>query len=183
VASRYQEVIEAGISALNSPRFHVFGSHEILGAELAGAFKNIIALASGMIAGLGMGHNAQAAMITRGLAEMIHLGAAMGADKKAFLGTAGIGDLIATATSSSSRNYMFGMRVAQGESAEQIRATMHELAEGVRTLHIAYKLGRQLKVRLPITAMLYKVVFEEYPLSKAVESLVSYPYAVDVDFL
>lgn len=183
VASKFREVIQAGQTALNSPKFHVFGSYDLMGAELAGALKNIIALGSGIMAGVGLGRNMQGLLIARGLAEMVYFGKAMGADTKAFIGIAGIGDLVATATSQNSRNFTFGQRLAKGETAAQIRETMPELAEGVRTLRIARQLARHYKLHVPITSMLYSVVFERFPVEKALSYLMSYPYGVDVDFL
>lgn len=183
VGSRFREVIQAGQNALNSPRFRVFGSYDLLGAELAGALKNIIAVGSGVLGGLGLGRNIQGLLIARGLAEMVYFGKSLGATSQAFIGVAGIGDLVATATSANSRNYTFGTRLAMGETAAQIRETMPELAEGVRTLRIAHQLARQYKLHVPITSTLHGVVFEGLPVEKALEYLMSYPYAIDVDFL
>jgi len=183
VGSRFREVIQAGQAVLNSPRFHVFGSYDILGAEMAGALKNIVALGSGILGGLGLGRNIQGLLISRGLAEMVYFGKALGASSQAFMGVAGIGDLVATATSTNSRNYTFGARLAKGETAEQISATMPELAEGVRTLRIAHALARHAKLHVPITDMLHAVIFESMPVEKALEYLLSYPYAVDVDYM
>lgn len=183
IASPFDEVIHAGKMVLDSKHFHVFGSHEILGAELAGALKNVIALGSGILKGKGLGKNLQAMLITRGLTEMVHFGKAMGASGSAFFGTAGIGDLVATATSKRSRNFTFGFRLGQGESMEDISATMPELAEGVRTLQITRQLAGYYSLRVPITEMLHRVVFEEYDIDRALEYLMTYPYDVDVDFL
>ncbi len=183
IGSKFSEVIKKGRRVLDSPQFHVFGSHEILGAEMAGALKNSIAIGSGILGGLGLGKNIQAMLITRGLMEMVNLGKAMGATSKAFIGTAGIGDLIATATSTKSRNYTFGTRLARGESMEHIRATMPELAEGVRTIRIMRQLAKHYKLHVPITEMLYAVVFEDFEVQRAIKYLMNYPYAVDVDFL
>jgi glycerol-3-phosphate dehydrogenase (NAD(P)+) len=183
VGSRFREVIQAGQSVLNSKKFHVFGSYDIMGAELAGALKNIVAVGSGVLGGLGLGRNIQGLLIARGLAEMVYFGKSLGASSQAFIGVAGIGDLVATATSPSSRNYSFGMRLAKGETVEQIRNNMPELAEGVRTLRIARLLARHYKLHVPITDMLYAVVYEQFPIEKALEYLMTYPYAVDVDFL
>jgi glycerol-3-phosphate dehydrogenase (NAD(P)+) len=183
IASRFDEVIDAGQAVLNSSRFHVFGSYEILGAEFAGAFKNIIAIGSGILGGKGLGRNIQAMLITRGLTEMIAFGTRLGATNKAFLGTAGIGDLIATATSTNSRNYSFGMRLAQGETPEQIFESMKEVAEGVRTLRIAHRIARTYRLHVPISEMLYRVVYEGFSIDKTIKYLMEYPYDVDVDFL
>ena len=183
IASQFSEVIKAGQAVLDSPQFHVFGSYEILGAELAGALKNIIALGSGILGGMGMGKNIQAMLITRGLTEMIRFGKAMGAESRPFLGTAGVGDLVATATSENSRNYTFGFRIGQGESTEAIFNSMPELAEGARTLKIARGLAKYYKLHVPITEMLYNVVFEGFDKQRALYYLMKYPYAIDVDFI
>lgn len=183
IASKYDEVISAGKAALSSPLFHVFGSYDLLGAELAGALKNTIALGSGLLKGYGLGKNIQAMLLTRGLMEMVYFGKAMGSEAEAFFGTAGIGDLIATATSKKSRNYTFGFRIGQGESLEEVMDTMPELAEGVRTLRVTRHLARFYKLRVPITEMLYQVVFTGFPIQKAMDYLMTFPYDVDVDIL
>jgi glycerol-3-phosphate dehydrogenase (NAD(P)+) len=183
IGSRFKEVIDAGQKSFQSKRFHIFGTPEILGAEFAGALKNIIALGSGILGGKGLGKNMQALLITRGLSEMITFGTRLGASNKAFLGTAGIGDLIATATSVNSRNYAFGMRLAKGETTEQIKTTAKEVAEGVRTLQIVHRVARTYKLHMPITDMLYKIVFQNLNIDKAIVYLMEYPYDIDVDFL
>ncbi len=183
VASRFSEVIKAGQDALRSKRFQVYGSHDITGAEIAGALKNIIAIGSGMLSGLGMGQNIWALLINRGLIEMIHLGRAMGADTHAFLGVAGMADLVATASSIKSRNYTLGYRLAKGETLDEILADMNEVAEGVRTLKFAQKATDYYKIHTPIVSTLHRIVFKGFPMQKAMEYLMTYPYAVDVDFL
>jgi len=183
IGSRFNEVIKTGREVLDSDKFHVFGTHDILGAELAGVLKNAIAIGSGILGGLGLGKNIQAMLITRGLGEMVNIGKAMGAERTAFIGTAGIGDLIATATSEKSRNYTFGMRLAKGETLEQITNTMPELAEGVRTIQIMQQISRYYKLHAPITQMLHAVVFDGFKIERAINYLMKYPYAVDVDFL
>ncbi len=183
VGSKYDEVIEAGKRVLSSRYFQVFGTYEMLGAELAGALKNIIAIGSGILGGLGLGKNIQALLITRGLMEMIYFGNALGTTPKPFVGTAGIGDLVCTATSMNSRNYTFGYRLGRGETKAEIQETMPETAEGVRTLKIAKHLADHLKLHVPITQMLYRAVYENYDLKQAIEFLMRYPYYVDVDFI
>ncbi|MDZ7880405.1 MAG: NAD(P)H-dependent glycerol-3-phosphate dehydrogenase [Saprospiraceae bacterium] len=183
IASRFDEVVDAGQAVLNSKRFHVFGSREILGAEFAGALKNIVAIGSGILGGKGLGRNIQAMLITRGLTEMILFGKRLGTSNQAFLGTAGIGDLIATATSTNSRNYTFGMRLAKGETREEIITSMKEVAEGVRTLRIAHRVARSYRLHVPITDMMYRVVFDGFSIERALEYLIEYPYDIDVDFI
>ncbi len=180
IASEYDEVVSIGIELLTSKKMFVFGSSDILGAELAGAFKNIIALGSGYLRGKGLGKNIQGLFITRGLHEITSFGGMLGADKSAFLGTAGIGDLIATATSSSSRNFMFGFQLGQGQNLQEVYASSDELAEGLRTLRIAFFMAKTMKVRLPIIETLYKIVFENLPFEAALDYLMRYPYSKDV---
>jgi len=181
IASAFDEVIKIGQEKLSGERFYVFGSQDIKSAEFAGVFKNIIALGSGILTGKGMGKNMQAMLITRGLREIIIFGELLGAKKEAFLGTAGIGDLVATATSSLSRNFTFGRRLGEGESMEEILKTMDEVVEGVRTLYIGMMLSKKYKLHTPITFILYKIVFDNYDINKAISYLMRYPYAEDVD--
>ncbi len=183
IASEFDEVIKVGSEYLASKYFYVFGSYDLVGAEMAGALKNIIALASGMLSGKGMGKNIQAMLITRGLREMIELGKAMGATHRSFLGTAGIGDLIATATSESSRNFNFGYRYSKGETLEAIISSQDEVVEGLRTVRIAHQLAKYYQIRLPIIQMIYSVLFEGIELEKAIQFLMRYPYQPDVDFI
>lgn len=182
LASDFDEVIVAGRKVLSSKNFSVFGSHDLKGAELAGAYKNIIALASGILGGLNMGKNIQSLLITKGLGEMIRFGTQLGTTSKAFLGIAGIGDLIATATSENSRNYKCGMRIAQGETLAHIQETS-EVIEGVRTLKIVHQLAKNIGMHIPITQMIYKIIFDEYDIRDAITYLMRYPYAQDVDFI
>ena len=183
IASRFDEVIKAGENMLNTDTFHVFGTNDTLGAEFAGAFKNAIAIGSGILSGLEMGKNLQSILITRGLREMIFLAKALGADIATFFGTAGIGDLVATTTSSNSRNFSFGKRIGLGEKASQVLSTSEELAEGYRTVAIMHFLAEHYKIRLPIIRMIYSIVYEDFDPKKAIRFLIKYPYAVDVDFL
>lgn len=183
ISSAFEEVFQQGKKALDSERFHVFYNDDVLGTETAGALKNIIALGSGIIHGMGLGKNLQAMLITRGLVEMINFGKALGAGSEAFLGTAGIGDLIATATSSDSRNFTVGTRIAKGENIQQINADMIETAEGLRTLKIARQLAKHYKLKVPITEVIYRVIYEGYDPKKALEYLITFPYDVDVDFI
>ncbi len=183
VASPFTEVIRAGQQALSTNRFQVYGSHELIGAELAGSMKNTIAIAAGMLAGRGLGYNIWALLVTRGTSEMITLGKAMGASPKAFLGSAGIGDLVATASSPASRNHQVGVRLAQGESLAQIAASMDEVAEGVRTTKIIKEVADYYNVKIPICMTIYHILYEGFPLDRAITFLMTYPYTADVDFI
>jgi len=183
LASPFTEVIKAGQAVLKSNRFQVYGDHDIVGAELAGALKNIIALAAGILGGKGLGKNLWALLVTRGLSEMIHIGKSVGAETKPFLGVAGIGDLVATASSENSRNYQAGYRLGKGETLEEIMNTSVDVIEGVKTLETIRALGAHLKITTPIVEMLYRVFFKKMPIDTAIQVLITYPYAVDVDFL
>lgn len=183
VASDYDEVISWGQHALNSERFFVFGSHDLIGAEYAGTFKNIIALGSGILAGKGLGRNVQAMMITRALHEVIYLGKELGSTSRAFLGTAGIGDIIATSMSTMSRNYQVGFQVAEGKTISEIMDAMDEVAEGLRTVQIAYFLSKNYKKHTPIIDTIYAILYRNLDINRAIEMLMRYPYAQDVDFL
>ncbi|MEZ5048719.1 MAG: NAD(P)H-dependent glycerol-3-phosphate dehydrogenase [Saprospiraceae bacterium] len=183
VASEFDEVVHAGQIALGCKYFFAFHSNDLRGTKLAGAFKNIIALASGILAGKELGKNLEALLITRGLNEMIHFGNSLGISGEAFLGTAGIGDLIATATSPLSRNYTFGFYLGQGADVNELMSNSSNTVEGVMTLKIIHHLAIKNKLELPIIIMLYKTIFEGYNIDKAVMYLMSNPMAVDVDFL
>ena len=183
IASRFDEVIRLGQESLSTGNFHVFGTRELLGAELAGAMKNSIAIGTGILQGKGYGKNLQALLINRGLNEMITVGGAMGATPHAFLGTAGIGDLVCTATSTKSRNFTFGTRLGAGETVAAIKKSMPELAEGVRTLQFVRYLTRHFGIHAPIHDMLYRVIYDGVDIDVAIKFLMRYPYQVDVDFL
>ena len=183
IASEFDEVIEYGKQLLSSQQFFVFATHDIMGAELAGVLKNIIAIGSGILGGLGMGKNVQAMLLTRGLREMVAFGKAMGARSRSFIGTAGIGDLIATATSEDSRNYQFGYAIGQGYTRQESLDKMEEVAEGVRTLQIAHHLAKYYEIKVPITELIYAAIFENYPPERAINYLMKYPFSPDVDFL
>jgi glycerol-3-phosphate dehydrogenase (NAD(P)+) len=183
VASEFDEVIQIGHDLLNSLQFKIYGSHDILGTELAGALKNMIAVGTGIIGGLGLGKNVEAFFITRGLRELILIGTAMGAQEKTFFGTAGIGDLIATATSKDSRNYSFGYRLAKGFTKSQIESEIDELAEGVRTIELIHHFTQAHQIDVPIVESLYALIYRDFPLEDAITYLLNYPFSVDVDFL
>jgi len=183
IASRFDEVINEGVAALKSHRFQVYGNRDMLGIELSGVLKNYVAIASGALNGLGYGENARALLITRGMAEMIYIGKALGADKKAFLGIAGIGDLIATCTSPKSRNYKVGYRIAKGEKLEDILRDLGEVAEGVRTLKIGKLIVDHLDAPAPLLQALSKVLFEGMEMETALRYLMRYPVSADAEYL
>lgn len=182
VASRFAEVVKAGQTALKSKRFRVYGSNDIIGVELAGVLKNMMAIASGISFGLNFGENAKAMLITRGLGEMVKIGTALGADTRVFFGLAGIGDLIATCSSQLSRNFTVGRKLAAGGSLEQVLGEMQEVVEGVRTIQIAYGIAQNYNIEVPIVAYLYKILFENLDIRAGISQLMSHDFDTDVDF-
>ncbi|MCK6617697.1 MAG: NAD(P)-dependent glycerol-3-phosphate dehydrogenase [Cyclobacteriaceae bacterium] len=183
IASHFNEVISIGKRLLRNDRFQVYGNNDLVGVELAGVLKNIIAIASGALHGMGYGENARGLLISRGVVEMIHLGRALGGNTKAFLGLAGIGDLVTTSNSELSRNFQVGNKLAQGMTLKEILESMDEVAEGVNTVRIAKKCADYYRVRAPITNTLYQVLFEDLTVKQALSYLMRYPLNVDIDFL
>lgn len=183
VASHFNEVIQIGQRLLRNDRFQVYENNDLVGVEIAGVLKNIIAIASGALSGLGYGENAKGLLISRGAVEMVYLGRALGGNTKAFLGVAGIGDLVTTCNSPMSRNFTVGYRLAKGESLKEILADMEEVAEGVNTVRIAKKCADHYKIRALITHTLYKVLFEKWTVQEALDYLMRNPLNVDIDFL
>lgn len=183
IASRFDEVIRVGLAAINTPRFKVFQNHDLVGVEMAGVLKNILAIGSGMATGLEMGENARALLITRGWGEMMRIAELFGSDKTAFMGLSGIGDLIATCSSPLSRNYTVGYRMAKGEKLSEILDNMEEVAEGVNTIRTATALLRYYKLRSPIITSFGAILFEGMPISLAIDQLMTYPWTDDVDFI
>ncbi|MEM8965363.1 MAG: NAD(P)H-dependent glycerol-3-phosphate dehydrogenase [Bacteroidota bacterium] len=175
VASRFDEVIQTGQQLLRNDLFQVYGSDDLIGIELCGILKNIIAIASGALSGLLLGENARALLISRGLLEMITIGKALGGNTEAFMGVAGVGDLVATCFSTNSRNYTVGHRLAQGETLEGIVEDMEEMAEGVNTTRIVKQLVDYYHISAPITRTLYRMLFENLSAQRALESLMKIP--------
>jgi glycerol-3-phosphate dehydrogenase (NAD(P)+) len=146
---------------------------DMLGVEIGGAVKNVIALAAGVSDGLGYGHSARAAVITRGLAEIKRLAVRMGAESQTLSGLSGMGDLILTCTSNLSRNYRVGVRLAQGEPIASILQSMVMIAEGVRTSRSVFALAHRLSVDMPIATQVYKLLYEEKPPRQVVTDLLA----------
>jgi glycerol-3-phosphate dehydrogenase (NAD(P)+) len=153
--------------------FRVYTNPDVIGVEIGGALKNIIALAAGITDGLGYGDNAKAALITRGLAEIARLGTKMGANPLTFSGLAGIGDLIVTCTSVHSRNWRAGNLLGKGNNLEEVLDNMGMVVEGVRTTKAAYQLAQKYNVSMPITYALYDVLFNGKNAKDAVDVLMA----------
>ncbi|MBN2416609.1 NAD(P)H-dependent glycerol-3-phosphate dehydrogenase [bacterium] len=173
VASRSGDTAETVQSLLMSPAFRVYTSPDLTGVELGGALKNVIAVAAGIIDGVGGGDNTKAALMTRGIVEITRLGAAMGADPLTFAGLSGMGDLIVTCMSRHSRNRYLGEQIGRGNTLAQVLAGMVQVAEGVRTAKSVRSLSRRLKVQMPISDEVYNVLFEDKPAKEAVHDLMT----------
>lgn len=171
LAGKNTAVVTRFQSVLMSPALRVYVDHDVVGVQLGGALKNVMALAAGIVDGLGLGHNTRAALITRGLAEMVRLGTAMGADPRTFYGLSGVGDLVLTCTGALSRNHMVGVRLGQGERLEAILGGMHSVAEGVRTAKAAQGLALRHRVDMPIVREINSVLFEGKSCRRAVTDL------------
>lgn len=175
VAARDAAVAERVKQLVNSNQFYVFTSTDLVGVELGGALKNVFTLGVGMADGLGNGSNAKAALVIRGLSEAIVLGTTMGANPLTFIGLSGLGDFIVTSFSPLSRNYYVGKELAKGRSVEDIASSMPHVAEGVSTAKAAWQLGQRSGLSLPIVEKIYRVLYEELDVRKAVAELVEYP--------
>jgi glycerol-3-phosphate dehydrogenase (NAD(P)+) len=170
--SRAAEVFQ---EAFMTDAFRVYTSPDLAGVELGGALKNIIALAAGMVDGLELGDNAKAALMTRGLAEISRMGAALRARPETFAGLSGLGDLVVTCTSRLSRNRRVGEALGRGRKLEEILSGMEMVAEGVETTRSTYQLAQRLGVDLPITEQMYRLLFSGVPPDRAVKELMQRP--------
>ncbi len=163
-ASRIQEIF-------STDYFRVYTNRDVVGVEIGGAMKNVVALAAGVSDGLGFNHNARAALITRGLAEIARLGEAKGAQESTFSGLAGMGDLVLTCTGDLSRNRSVGIELGRGHKLSVILGAMRMVAEGVKTTLSAYQLGQKLGVSMPITEQMYQILYEDKDPQEAVSAL------------
>jgi glycerol-3-phosphate dehydrogenase (NAD(P)+) len=160
-------------AAMSTQWFRVYTNLDVIGVELAGASKNVIAIAAGIIDGLAAGNNAKAALVTRGLVEITRLGVAMGARPETFNGLAGLGDLITTCVSPEGRNRTVGERIGKGQKLPHILATMDSVAEGVPTTRSVMELARRHRVEMPITEAVHSVLFEEKDVLNAISELMT----------
>jgi glycerol-3-phosphate dehydrogenase (NAD(P)+) len=175
IASRYDEVFRRCHAALHNGYFRVYWGEDVVGAEVGGAFKNVVSLASGIATGLGFGDNTRALLVTRGISEMARLGMSMGANILTFAGMAGIGDVVATCFSSLSRNHQLGLRLARGETLAAIQAEMHMVAEGVKTSKAVHTYAQRKGIDLPIVRAVYRVLYEDQPVKDAIRELMATP--------
>jgi glycerol-3-phosphate dehydrogenase (NAD(P)+) len=179
VASEHPGLAEACQQALSSSTLRLYSSGDPRGVQLAGALKNVMAIAAGVADSLEMGANAQAALITRGLAEMTRLGQAVGCEASTFSGLAGLGDLVLTCTGDLSRNRTLGQRIGRGEPLDAILGSTHSVAEGVRTTRSARELARRAGVEMPIVEELYRLLYEGASARDALGRLLSRPLTAE----
>ena len=172
-ASRDSEAAARVQAAFSCQSLRVYTNSDVIGVELGGAVKNVIAIAAGICDGLGFGHNARAALITRGLAEMNRLGRAMGAEAATFAGLAGMGDLVLTCTGELSRNRTVGVKLGQGMTLQDILAEMRMVAEGVKSAESVYRLSCRIGVEMPIVENTYRILHEGKPARQAVLELMA----------
>jgi glycerol-3-phosphate dehydrogenase (NAD(P)+) len=173
IASRQRDIAHSLQRTFSAPYFRVYTSHDVTGAELGGALKNIFAIGTGILSGMGLGDNPRAALITRGLAEMVRLGARLGANPMTLTGLAGLGDLILTCTGSQSRNFQVGMKLGQGVALDEILTGMAMVAEGVKTSQAVYKLAARLGVEMPLVTATYKILYEGLAPKEAIKKLMA----------
>ena len=166
-------VAESAREAFFAPRFRVYTSEDVVGVELGGAVKNVVAIATGIADGLDYGYNARAALITRGLAEISRLGSALGGQRLTFMGLAGLGDLVLTCTGDLSRNRSVGLRLARGEALESILAGMGQVAEGVRSTRSVRDLAARIGVEMPIVEQVYEMLYHAKSPQVVVEELMT----------
>jgi glycerol-3-phosphate dehydrogenase (NAD(P)+) len=183
IASKDEKLVQLVQSTLSSKTFRVYANHDPYGVELGGALKNIYAIVCGMAAALGAGHNTQAMLLTRSLAEMGRFAQKMGSDPMTFLGLAGVGDLILTCTSDLSRNYRVGFALGQGKKLDEIVQQLGQVAEGVNTLKQVKQKSKELDVYMPLVSGLYAVLFEGRAIQDVALGLMTGEQNYDVEFL
>lgn len=182
VAAQDIETAQSLQEAFSTELFRVYTSTDIIGLELGGPLKNIVAIAAGICDGLGYGTNTRAGLITRGLAEITRMGVAMGANPLTFSGLAGLGDLVLTCTGDLSRNRQVGLMLGQGKKLDDILAAMNMVAEGVKTTRSAWRLAQKIGVDMPILEQIHKVLYEDKPCREAVNALLSRDLREELEF-
>lgn len=182
LASKDNKLLKKASAILHSTYFRIYDSTDVLGVEIAGALKNVIAMVTGAVDGLNLGNNARAAVMTRGLSEIAEVGAAMGANPITFMGLSGLGDLILTCTGELSRNRQFGFRMAKGEDKHLILQDLGGIVEGITTAESAYKLAQKLKIKTSILFVAYEVLYKKLPIAEAVKLLLNGQQSVEFDW-
>jgi glycerol-3-phosphate dehydrogenase (NAD(P)+) len=180
IAAEDHQVMGEAQKMVMAPHFYAFTNSDVVGVELGGALKNIIALGVGIIEGMGHGDNIKAACITRGLTEITSLGIAMGANPLTFAGLSGLGDIIVTCSSTLSRNHYVGVELGRGRSLKEITSSIPYVVEGITTTVAANNLAKQMGVEMPITSLMYRVLFDNLSVQKAAAELLEYPHRYEL---
>ena len=173
IASQSEELIGMVMSLLASSKFRIYGSHDVIGVQIGGAVKNVIALAGGMVDELGFEYNTKSALLTRGLAEITRLGTKMGGSRETFAGISGLGDLICTAFSPTSRNYRAGRMFGRGLHREEVEKSIGEIIEGINNARIVNQLAQRQNVEMPISHGVNRVIWEEVNPIRVIEELMT----------
>ena len=180
VASRYEEVSRRVQALFAGTWLRLYAGRDVIGTEVGGSFKNIVALAAGAVDGMGLGDNTKSLLVTRGILEMSRFGVSVGAEPATFGGLAGIGDLFTTCASPLSRNHQVGERLGRGEQLEAVLASMTQVAEGVPTTRAVHGFAREKGLELPIVAAVHAVLYEGVPVRRALERLMQRPVGVEL---
>ena len=173
IASKYDEILYDVQDSFMSPEFRIYTSRDVRGVEIGGAFKNIIAFCAGVAAGIGLGDNSFAALITRGLGEIARLGVKLGGEKDTLYGLSGLGDLIVTCLSEHSRNRKAGKLIGQGKTLEEAKKEVGMVIESIDNIDVAYELGKMNNVYMPITETVYNVIYNGLKPEDAVKQLMT----------
>lgn len=182
VATPFPRLADQATDFLSTPNFRVYRNHDVMGVELGGTLKNIIAIASGMASELDLGDNAKGLLLTRGLQEMIRIGHAFGAKSSTFSGLAGIGDLMVTCASPHSRNFRFGRGLAQGKSKDEVIESLGMVAEGVFAARVAVEFADAKRIDIPVMRAIHDAIYEDLPPRDALRRLMMIEQRPDVDF-
>ena len=182
IASSSNTLLNQVKEVLSSDTFKVYSSNDIQGVELAGALKNIYAIICGMADSLDVGENALGLILTRSMAEMSRFAVAKGANPITFLGLSGMGDLVATCTSSLSRNYQLGSNLGRGMSLQEAKDKVGQVAEGIRTLDVIKEESKDLGINMPLVDSLHNIIYQKHPPKTLIDDLVNNPHEVDVEF-
>ncbi|NOZ67387.1 MAG: NAD(P)-dependent glycerol-3-phosphate dehydrogenase [Alphaproteobacteria bacterium] len=180
IASKYQQIAQNVADTLGQPTFRPYLSRDVVGAEVGGAVKNVLAVACGIVAGLELGDNARAALITRGLAEMVRFGEVFGAKRETMMGLCGLGDLILTCSSVQSRNMSLGMALGQGKSVAEIMSGRISVAEGYHTAGILAEIAERENIDMPIAAAVNEILHKGGDVKEIVQQLMNRPYVSEL---
>ena len=165
----------------SQPYFRIYTSYDLVGVEMSGVIKNVLAIGAGVIKGLNLGDNAMAAFITRALAEITRIGIKLGGKTDTFQGLSGLGDLITTCTSEHSRNFQVGLKIAKGYSLEQVQNQLQMVAEGINNTKTVYQLALQHQLQCPLVQSIYKILYQNYPVRSAVQELLARPLKSEIE--